>query len=165
MRSFSLKSALAPFSRRRNELRMGASAGLAGGITYLIEMKWDLLAFDYNTDDRILLGGVLLKREPSERLLGTAIHLGNSVIVGVVYESLVQERLGGPGWLRGVAFASAENLGLYSLLRFENVHPAIRDGRLDSYWTAVACAQGVLRHLAFGATMGWMADRLRCRLA
>lgn len=165
MRSFSLKSALAPFSRRRNELAVGAIAGLVGGIAYLVEMKWDLSAFNYHTDDRLLLGGMLIKGEHSARILGTAMHLGNSVVFGVVYESLVYERLAGPGWLRGVAFASAENLALYSLLRFEEVHPAIQDGRLDSYWTAVAFAQGVLRHLAFGAMMGWVADRLRSRLA
>ncbi len=152
---------MAPFSSPRKRLTIGALSGLAGGFAYLLEMNADIRAFRYDADDRILLAGVVVKDPAAAKAAGTIIHLANSVAIGVIYETFVQERLRGPGWMRGVAFASSENLGLYALMKLERFHPAVKNGRLVSYWTKTAFLQGVLRHIAFGAVLGWSANRLR----
>ncbi len=163
MKNSRLKAALASLSHRRSDFAVGALSGLAGGFAYLAEMEADLRAFDYNADDRILLAGLIVKDSEAAKVAGTIIHLANSVVVGIVYETLVQQRLRGSGWTRGVMFASSENLGLYALMKLERYHPAIRDGRLASYWTKTAFLQGIMRHMAFGAALGWTADRLQRR--
>ena len=56
-----------------------------------------------------------------------------------------------------------ENAVLYPVTRFEDIHPAIRSGLVDRYYTWPAFWQSVPRHIAFGAVLGVLYDRLRRR--
>lgn len=132
------------------------TSGAAAGTAYLVAQEIDRKVAGNNVDDRILLAGVTPLSAPAARVLGTGIHLANSMVLSAVFATLVRPRLSGPAWWRGIVFASVENLLLYPLLLLEDFHPAIRDGRLDSYQSWTAFLQGVWRHLWFGAVLGAM---------
>ena len=58
-------------------------------------------------------------------------------------------------------FANVENVLLYPITRFEDIHPAIRTGQVDRYYTWPAFWQSVPRHIAFGAVCS---DQTRTRI-
>ncbi|MBA2290679.1 MAG: hypothetical protein H0V98_09900 [Chloroflexia bacterium] len=129
-------------------------SGLLAGIAYLLAQTVDLKVTGNNVDDRVLLGGIAPLSTSTSKKLGTAMHLGASIAAGVFYVRVVKGWISGPGWWRGVVFASVENALLYPWLLLEDFHPAIRDGRLDSYQSWTAFLQGVWRHVWFGAVLG-----------
>ena len=139
----------------------GAFAGLAGGVAYLVTMEGDLAITDNDADDLVLLGGLFARNRAKACQLGLLMHLGNSVVAGVVYGTVGRNLLPGADWVRGTTFATIENAVLYPLVLLEDSHPAIRDGRLARYWTWPSFMQGVVRHIAFGAVMGAVFERVR----
>jgi hypothetical protein len=143
-------------------LRAGAVAGLAGGLAFAAFMKLDIIVSRRPVDDFLLLGGV----GPFQRhwrLSGPVIHLLNSVSLGALY-ALVVDRLPGPGWLRGAAFALAENTLLWPVvIALDQVHPAIRQGTLPHYNRPWPFVVENLRHLAYGLTLGMVFERIRPR--
>jgi hypothetical protein len=50
---------------------------------------------------------------------------------------------------------------LYPVTRFEDIHPAIRTGQVDRYYNWPAFSQSVPRHIAFGALLCVLYDRMR----
>ena len=143
----------------------GAVAGLAGGVAYLVTMEADLALTGNNADDLELLGGLVTKDRDRAHRFGLLMHLGNSAVMGIAYATVGRKLLPGPEWARGLAFASIENAALYPLALLEDVHPAIREGRIARYWTWPSFAQGVVRHVAFGAVMGGVFERVRVEQA
>lgn len=138
----------------------GSIAGVSAGIAYAIEQEIDLRVFGHNTDDFTLLGRMITSDGHLIRPLGLAMHLGNGAAVGAAYALVVHDRLPGPPIARSLAFLMVETVALYPLAVFEQYHPAIREGRLDSYLTPTGFAQQVLRHVAFGAVLGPLTARL-----
>jgi hypothetical protein len=145
------------------DLTAAAVSGAAAGVAYVAEMAVDLKTIDYRADDLHLLGGVFLRDRSAARRLGLLMHLGASAGLGLLYAALAHDRLPGPPWLRGVAFANVENAALYPLALLEDYHPAIRRGELDCYWHRAAFVQSVPRHVAYGAVAGALYERLRTR--
>jgi hypothetical protein len=84
----------------------------------------------------------------------------NSVALALLYARL-EPRLRGQPWRRGVLFANVENLALYPITVFEDLHPAVRSGEIDRYANWPAFWQSVPRHIAYGAVLGILYDRLR----
>lgn len=153
-------------NEHQSDVRAGVIAGLMAGVAYLAEMAIDLRAARYNTDDVHLLGRMATADKRWVRPIGVGMHLGNSAIFGVAYALLAHDRLPGPPWLRGVTVANVENAALFSLARFEQHHPGIRNGDLDSYRSMTAFTQNIARHVVFGAVLGGAYARLRgARLA
>lgn len=140
----------------------GSVAGIAAAGAYMVEQAIDLRIFGHATDDRVLLGRLVTGNNDVARPLGLAMHLANGAIAGVIYVLVAEPVLPGPPLARGVTFIMVENCILYPLARFEELHPAIRDGSLSSYWTPAGCAQQLLRHIAFGVVLGPVAARMRC---
>jgi hypothetical protein len=144
---------------RRARVGAGMLAGLAGGAAFAAVMKLDIALSRQRVDDFQLLAGFgpLAHRW---RVTGAVVHAVNSATLGAVY-ALVSGRLPGPGWLRGVSFATIENLALWPIIIvLDRVHPAIRSGALPSYnrpWPFIA---EVLRHLAYGFILGSVHERL-----
>lgn len=134
-------------------------AGLAAGVAYLGAMALDLALVRNRTNDLRLLAGMVPGGERRWPLLGSALHLVNSVALAAVYDSL-RERLPGSGWSRGLLFAQIENLVLYPLvLAIGRFHPAMKAGRLDSFAHPVPFIQEVVRHAAYGAVLGHLLER------
>ncbi|MGH2531230.1 MAG: DUF6789 family protein [Thermomicrobiales bacterium] len=143
------------------EIAAGAIAGTAAAIGYIAAMKADLALVDSNTDDLILLGYPLVRDADVARRVGALVHVANGAALGVAYSLVGRRYLPGPGWLRGAIFANLENTLLYSLAKFEQHHPAIRDQVLDRYATPTAFLQSIGRHVAYGVILGYVEDRLR----
>ena len=113
-----------------------------------------------NVDDLTVLGRPFVKDPDTARIAGSAIHAINSVALAGLY-GLIEHRLQGPAWLKGVVFANVENLILYPITVLEDKHPAIRDGQVDRYFNWPAFWQSVPRHIAYGVVLGTLYDRMR----
>lgn len=131
-----------------------ATAGMASGLAYLAAQELDLRVAGNNVDDRLLVGRLLPVPRSKAIAAGTAAHLANSIALAAFFRLAVRDALRGPMWLRGVQFALAETILLYPLAVFEDFHPAIRDGSLDSYQAPTAFTQSVVRHVAYGVVLG-----------
>ena len=147
-------------ARSSLDLRAVVLAGLAAGAAFVVVLETDLRLTGRNVDDLMLLGSPLVRDHRRARATGMVIHAVNSVALAALYARLV-DRLSGPAWLRGVIFANVENALLYPLTAFEEWHPAVRDGKLDRYWTWPAFLQSVPRHVAYGVVLGALYERLR----
>jgi hypothetical protein len=139
-----------------------ALAGLAGGAAFAAVLEADLRLTGRNVDDFIVLGRPFVADSRLAHLVGLAIHAFNSVALAAVYAK-VEPRLPGAPWLKGVLYANVENLILYPVTVFEDFHPAVRHGQVDRYFTWPAFWQSVPRHVAYGAVLGVVYDRLRSR--
>ena len=146
---------------KKIDLRAVALAGAAAGAAYAAVLEVDLRLTGRNVDDLTFLGRPFARDPARVRAVGAAIHLGNSLALATAYALLGHDRLPGPPWLRGTVFANVENTILYPLTALEDLHPAIRDGQLARYWTWPAFLQSVPRHVAYGAVLGALYDRLR----
>ena len=149
--------------RRVRSLNLGtaALAGAVAGAAYVVTMEIDNRLTGQRIDDLVLLGRPFVRRRTRARWVGAAIHLHNAVSLAALYAAVGHDRLPGPAWWRGVVFANVENTLLYPLAALEDRHPAIRDGEIDRYWTAAAYLQSVPRHVAYGAVLGALYERLR----
>ena len=137
-------------------------SGLAAGAAFAVVLEADLRLTGRNVDDFIVLGGPFVADPKDARAVGVAIHALNSVALASLY-AVLERRIPGPPWLKGVVFASIENLILYPVTVFEDRHPAIRDGQVDRYFNWPAFWQSVPRHIAYGVVLGILHDRLRPR--
>lgn len=134
-------------------------SGLAAGVAFLLVLEADIRLTGRNVDDLIILGRPLVKNPEHARRVGAAIHMANSIALAQVYR-LVEERLPGSPWLKGTIFANVENTLLYPATYLEDLHPAVRDGQVDRYFTWPAYWQSVPRHVAYGAVLGSLYARL-----
>jgi hypothetical protein len=146
-------------------VRRGALAGVAGGLAYLLAHQLDEDPDNRRYDDRVFLGRPFASNLHRARRLGLAIHAANSIALGVVYAVVAEPRLAGSGLWRGLAFANLENALLYPLTALDRLHPAVRDGQLDRYWSWPALARSIDRHVAYGAALGVVYERLNRRAA
>ena len=134
-------------------------SGLAAGVAFLAVLEADLRLTGRNVDDLIVLGRPVVKDPRNARTAGVVIHAVNSLALAGLYAA-TEPRLPGPPWLNGIVFANVENLILYPMTVFEDRHPAIRDGQVDRYFNWPAFWQSVPRHVAYGAVLGSLYDRL-----
>jgi hypothetical protein len=135
-------------------------SGLAAGAAFVAVLEADLRLTGRNVDDLMILGRPFAEEPTKARAIGGAIHAFNSLALTTLYATL-EPRLPGPAWLKGVVFANVENVILYPITVFEGIHPAIRLGEVDRYFTWPAFWQSVPRHVAFGAVLGVLYDRLQ----
>jgi hypothetical protein len=138
-------------------MRLGRAlaAGVAGAVAYLAAQALDRRLANPRSNDMILLGGLVTRREPVWTPLGTIMHLLTGATFGVIFETVVAPRLRGPYWLRGIMMAQAENVALWPLvILMDRLHPAVESGALAPMNRPVYFAQAAWRHLALGAVMG-----------
>ena len=135
-------------------------SGLAAGAAFVAVLEADLRLTGRNVDDLMVLGRPFAEEPTKARAIGGAIHAVNSLALAGLY-AMLERRLPGPAWLKGVIFATVENLILYPITLFEDIHPAIRTGQVDRYFTWPAFWQSVPRHIAYGAVLGVLYERLR----
>jgi hypothetical protein len=136
-----------------------ATSGLAAGAAFLAVLEADLRVTGRSVDDLTVLGRPFVADPKRARVVGGAIHAVNSVALAGLY-ALLERRIPGPPWLKGVIFANVENLILYPITVFEDLHPAVRDGLVDRYFNWPAFWQSVPRHVAYGAVLGILYGRM-----
>ena len=133
---------------------MAARAGAIASVAYAMAMWADLRILRYPFNDFTLLGRPFSRKRALWLPMGAAIHGLNGTVIGLVY-ALVYPLLRGPGWLRGLIFAQAENLTLWPLmLVVDRFHPARREGQLAAAWSRTGFLVGTLRHAAYGVVLG-----------
>lgn len=135
-------------------------SGLVAGAAFVAVLEVDLRLTGRNVDDLMILGRPFVADAKRARVAGIVIHALNSVGLAGIY-ALVEPRIPGPPWWKGLLFANVENLILYPITIFEDHHPAIRDGLVDRYFTWPAFWQSVPRHIAYGAVLGMLYDRFK----
>jgi hypothetical protein len=139
----------------------GIVAGSIAGVAFLLAMAVDLAIFRNRTNDLRLLSGMVPKGGRAWPVLGTAMHMFNGALLGAVYAH-VEHRLPGPGWLKGTIFGLVENMVLWPIIMvLDRVHPEIKRGTLEPFNRFVPFVQEILRHIAYGATLGWVYEQLR----
>ncbi len=147
--------------KSRYDGRRAALAGAAGSAVYLAEMAIDLPLLDCPTDDLLLLGGLITRNPRIWPILGGAMHFANGIALAQVY-ALVERRLPGPPWVRGVLFTLIENTVFWGIVPlFDRYHPAIVEGKLPKMNRPMPFLQQVLRHIAYGAVLGAVYGRKR----
>ena len=137
-------------------------SGLVAGAAFLVVLEADLRLTGRNVDDLIILGRPFVRDPAHARRAGVAIHFANSVALAQLYR-VVEKHLPGSPWVKGTIFANVENAVLYPATYLENLHPAVRDGQVDRYFTWPAFWQSVPRHVAYGAVLGSLYARLKGR--
>jgi hypothetical protein len=145
---------------RQLDAKAVAVSGLAAGAAFVAVLEADLRLTGRNVDDLMILGRPFFAEPTKARAIGGAIHALNSLALAGLY-AMLERRIPGPAWLKGVVFANVENAILYPVTRFEDIHPAICTGQVDRYYNWPAFWQSVPRHTAFGAVLGTLYDRMR----
>jgi hypothetical protein len=135
-------------------------SGLAAGAAFVAVLEADLRLTGRYVDDLMILGRPFVADPTKARAVGGAIHVVNSLALAGLY-AMLERRIAGPAWLKGVVFANVENVILYPVTRFEDIHPAIRTGQVDRYCNWPAFWQSVPRHIVFGVVLGMVYDRVR----
>lgn len=148
----------------REKIVAGAIAGMASAGAYAAVQAVDLKAFDYPTDDFILLGRMVTDDESLMRPLGVAMHFGNGALLGIAYALVARDRLPGSPFVKGFTWTMIETFGLYPAVLLENLHPGIREGRLPSYFTGKGAPQQLIRHIGYGLVLGPVTERVLRRL-
>jgi len=128
-------------------------------VAFVAVLEADLRLTGRNVDDLTVLGRPFVTDPNTARLAGGAIHAINSIALASLY-GLIEHQVPGPAWFKGVVFANVENLILYPITILEDKHPAIRDGQVDRYFNWPAFWQSVPRHVAYGAVLGMVYERL-----
>ena len=146
-------------SNKRKRIVAGAIGGLAGSAAYSVAQHFDMKVLDHNTDDFLLLGTLMPVDDDLARPLGAVMHFGNGALLGIAYALIGRDRLPGSPFARGMTWTMMETFGLYPMALLEKLHPAIRDGRLESYLSGKGFAQQLVRHIAYGAVLGPVTDR------
>jgi len=145
---------------RQLDAKAVAVSGLAAGAAFVAVLEVDLRLTGRNVDDLMILGRPFFAEPTKARAIGGAIHALNSLALAGLY-AMLERRIPGPAWLKGVVFANVENAILYPVTRFEDIHPAICTGQVDRYYNWPAFWQSVPRHIAFGVVLGMLYDRVR----
>jgi hypothetical protein len=125
----------------------GAAAGAAAAGIWAAQEPIDIRVFGVPYSDPQLLA----KPFGGSRVVGVPIHLANGATLGAVY-ALVAQRVSGPAALKGAAAGLAEHLATWPATRFL---PGVK-----LWGNRRAFAQGVWRHLLFGAVLGIAYERL-----
>ena len=126
-----------------------AAAGVAAVAVWTAAEPLVKRLFRTDYSDVRLLGAPLSRRH--WRAAGTAVHLGNGAVAGVVFH-----RLGLRGWRAGIVAAEVENALLWpGMAVVDRFHPDRRSGA----WPPLlrnprVFAQEAVVHALFGAVLG-----------
>ncbi|MDQ2682436.1 MAG: hypothetical protein M3Y37_02810 [Chloroflexota bacterium] len=133
-------------------------AGTTAGSAYVLCQEIDNRLSGQNLDDLVLLGRPFVDDPGKAKLAGVPIHLFNSVALASLFP-IVRRVLPGGRVTQGISFALIENTVLYPVAVLENMHPAVRNGEVDRYFSLKAFLLSLPRHVAYGATLGLLYDR------
>lgn len=135
-----------------------AAAGVIATLAYSLVMGSDKYVTGNHFHDVKFIQGLLGDQDASSRRVGVlawGLHFLNGALLGEAYAALGKRLLPGPGWLRGAIFGESFVLAVWPLTPLiDRSHPMIKDGRLPRLANWTSFWQNLLRHLAFGLTLG-----------
>jgi hypothetical protein len=143
-------------------LKAALMAGSLAGLAYAVTAEIDNRISGQNLDDLKLLGRPLVKNPNKAKVAGIPVHMVNSVVLAGLFP-VFRKVLPGPAIVQGVTYAVVENTVLYPVAAFENLHPGVRAGEIDRYFTLKAYLLSIPRHVAYGLTLGLLYDRFAKR--
>lgn len=130
------------------------AAALGAGSAYLAEMFADMKLLDYPLNDLRMLGEQFGRRR-SWPIVGAAMHYSFSIFLTYIYAAYARDHLRGPDWLRGLIFINIENGTLYPFaFLLDRFNPTIHSGEMPAVFTKTGFVNQLLRHAAFGLTLG-----------
>jgi hypothetical protein len=144
------------------DFKAASLAGLSAGVAYAATAEIDNRISGHNLDDLKLLGRFLVEDPAKAKAAGIPLHLFNAVSLAALFP-LVRRFLPGGNVVQGITFATVENTLLYPIAALEDKHPGIRNGEIDRYFSLKAYLLSIPRHIAYGATLGFLYDRLARR--
>ena len=134
-----------------------AWAGLVATIVYSIVMEGDKAIIGNRFSDTRFIQGLLAGETRSKRffILSWLIHLLNGIALSELYAAVVKRFLPGPDWLKGSIFGEIFIISAWWLTPLaDKYHPLIKNGELPRLANWTSFLQNILRHLAFGLTLG-----------
>jgi hypothetical protein len=154
---------MVPFSLARlaqPSFRRSITTGGLASVAYLVEQALDRRAIPNDYDDLVLWGGFLARDPLRQRLIGSVVHVTLGTALAAAYEAALPLLPSWPGPLKGLLFVQAENAILYPGVPVINaVHPSVRLAEMPSLLTWRYFVVELMRHAAFGLTLGWAEDR------
>lgn len=139
----------------------GALAGAAAAGAWAAQQPLDMRAFGVDYSDPELLGSAVTRERGTlaTEVAGHLLHLGNGAVFGAAY-ALAAPALPGSGAARGVTAGVAEHLATWPLTGIAmQVHP-VGESFPRLWGNHRAFAQGLWRHVLFGALLGELERRL-----
>ena len=131
---------------------------MVAAAVWALEQPLDKLLLDSAYDDVELLGKAVTRGRASYPV-GLAMHLGNGAVFGALYSNFVGA-MPLPRPLRGPVLSLGEHVALWPLgFLSDRFHPA-REELPKLHGNRRAFAQGAVRHLVFGLTLGELERRL-----
>lgn len=140
----------------RQNIGYGMLAGTLAACAYVGAMEMDIALSHYPSNDLQLIEGLVRARVRPSRVpwIGLLGHLANGAGLGAIY-TLIQHRLPGPAWLRGIFFSEGFLLLIWPTTPLlDRFHPLIRRGQLPPFARRIAFWQNLSRHLVFGLVLG-----------
>lgn len=154
---------MVPFSLARlarPSFRRSIITGGLASVAYLVEQVLDRRLIPNDYDDLVLWGGFLTRDPLRQRLIGSAVHFTLGTALAAAYEAALPLLPSWPGPLKGLLFVQAENATLYpGVPVIDAVHPSVRLAEMPSLLTWRYFVVELLRHTAFGLTLGWAEER------
>ena len=88
---------------------------------------------------------------------GLAGHFSFSVVMALFYARFFYPWMPGPGVVKGIVFLNIENTFLYpGALISDRINVAVRNGELAPLLNKKSFMGQVVRHVAFGAVLGFL---------
>lgn len=143
-------------------LKAASLAGLAAGFAYAVTAEIDNRLSGQNLDDLKLLGRPLVGGPKYAKLAGVPVHMINSISLAIGFP-FARTVIPGPAVFQGITYALVENTVLYPVAAFEHHHPGVRNGEIDRYFNLKAYLLSIPRHVAYGAILGLLYDRIARR--
>lgn len=134
-----------------------AIVGLVATVVYSIIMEGDILLVGNRFSDVRFIQGLLegTRRSKSFFILAWLIHLLNGVVLAEMYAAVARRFLPGPNWLKGTIFGESFIIGVWWLTPLaDKYHPLIKNGELPRLANWKSFLHNLVRHLAFGLTLG-----------
>lgn len=134
-----------------------AMAGIWATVAYSIAMESDKLLIGNKFSDVRFIEGLVEgeKRTRQGFILSWALHVLNGIALAELYGAIVKRYLPGPHWLKGSIFGEVFIAAAWWLTPLaDKYHPLIKNGEMPPLANWRSFRQNLLRHLAFGLTLG-----------
>ncbi len=136
-----------------------AAAGFIATIVYSIAMEGDKFLIGNRFSDVRFIEGILEGEASTKKgsILAWTIHVLNGIALAEIYAAIAKRLLPGPDLLKGAIFGELFIVGAWWLTPIaDKHHPLIKNGELPKLANWTAFLRNIIRHLAFGLTLGWL---------